>query len=112
MSVVGDVTDSSLSWQQNRIESDAVDVSQSIKDELESLRSKKTVTNVCRATSVLDEMDDEVKEIYQRLLTDFSVRATWIAEVLIRHGIRITAYSISRHRRAMQGREGCFCEFE
>lgn len=115
LSDAGNATDYSLSSPQDRGESNVTDAKPSIKTDLLSdlsqLNAKIPSHMPCRTWEVLQMLDANTTKVLMDALMNPSVRGTWIAEALGKHGYKISAYSIQRHRRAMMGKEGCSCVF-
>lgn len=111
----GNVTDYFSSSPRDRGESNVVDAKPSIKTDLLSdlsqLTGKIPSHMPCRTWEVLQMLDEGERKVLQDALANPTVRGTWIAETLGKHGYKISAYSIQRHRRAMTGKEGCSCVF-
>jgi len=111
----GNATGSSLSQQRARGVSDAQDVSQRISldeftSKLDSLYGKKTMPGgECAMGKLLRELpEDFSKRLAEALLTP-SVEGTAITKVLADFGFEMSSNVVRRHRRRMQGLDGCKC---
>lgn len=62
----------------------------------------------CTVKLVLEQLDPEDARAFEELLRNRGVSASKVAGVLMRHGYRIAAPAVSRHRRGhLNG--GCAC---
>ena len=111
----GNATDSSLSRQRARGVSDAQDVSQRISlddfsSKLESLYGMKTLPgNECAMGKLMRELPEAFSTKLMEALLNTSVEGSAITKVLSDFGFDMSTNVIRRHRRRMQGLDGCKC---
>ncbi|MFB6630025.1 hypothetical protein ACFCWY_09025 [Streptomyces sp. NPDC056362] len=63
----------------------------------------------CRVGAFLEGADDLTAATLRTVLSDDRVTGTAIAKTLVGHGVEVTAYTVSRHRRRGEP-NGCRCE--
>ena len=113
---VGNATGSSLSRQRARGVLDVHDVSQKINlDEftsrLDSLYGKKTLPgHQCAMGRLIAELPEAFSSKLLETLMNTSVEGTAITKVLSDYGFEMSSNVVRRHRRRMQGLDGCKCE--
>jgi len=111
----GNATDSSLSRQRARGVSDAQDVSQRISlddftSKLDSLYGLKTLPgNECAMGKFIRELPEAFSVKLSEALLNPSVEGTAITKVLADYGFELSSNVVRRHRRRMQGLDGCKC---
>lgn len=112
----GNATGSSLSQQRARGVFDVQDVSQRINldeftSKLESLHGKKTLPGYkCAMGALLSELPEAFSTKLAEALLNPLVEGTAITKVLADYGFEISSNVIRRHRRRMQGLDGCKCD--
>jgi hypothetical protein len=62
----------------------------------------------CTVKLVLDSIDDEDRNALELLLRNRGISASKIAGLLMKHGYRVAAPAITRHRRGHLN-DGCAC---
>jgi len=111
----GNATDSSLSRRRARGVSDAQDVSQRISlddftSRLDSLYGMKTLPgNECAMGKFIRELPEAFAIKLSEALLNPSVEGTAITKVLADYGFEMSSNVVRRHRRRMQGLDGCKC---
>ena len=112
----GNATGSSLSQPRARGVFDVQDVSQRINldeftSKLESLHGKKTLPGYkCAMGALLSELPEAFSTKLAEALMNQLVEGSAIAKVLADYGFEISSNVIRRHRRRMQGLDGCKCD--
>ena len=112
----GNATDSSLSRQRARGVSDAQDVSQRISldeftSKLDSLNGKKTLPgHECAMGKLMRELPEAFSSKLMETLKNTSIEGTAITKVLADYGFEMSSNVVRRHRRRLQGLDGCKCE--
>lgn len=112
----GNATDSSLSRQRARGVSDAQDVSQRISldeftSKLDSLNGKKTLPgHECAMGKLMRELPEAFSSKLMETLKNTSIEGTAITKVLSDYGFEMSSNVVRRHRRRLQGLDGCKCE--
>ena len=112
----GNATDSSLSRLRAHGVSDVQGVSQKINlDEftarLDSINGKKTMPgHECAMGKLMRELPEAFSSKLMETLVNTSVEGTAITKVLSDFGFELSTNVIRRHRRRMQGLDGCKCE--
>jgi hypothetical protein len=112
---VGNATGSSLSQQPARGVLDVQGVSQKINlDEftsrLDSLYGKKTLPgNECAMGRLLRELPKAFSEKLAEALLNPAVEGTALTTLLADYGFEMSSNVVRRHRRRMQGLDGCKC---
>lgn len=112
----GNATDSSLSRQRAHGLLDVQDASLKINlDEftakLESLSGKKTLPgHECAMGKLIRELPDSFSSKLEEALLNPSVEGTAITKVLADYGFELSSNIVRRHRRRMQGLDGCKCD--
>lgn len=112
----GNATGSSLSQQRARGVFDVQDVSQRINldefsNKLDSLHGKKTLPGYkCAMGALLSELPEAFSTKLAEALLNPLVEGSAIAKVLADYGFEISSNVIRRHRRRMQGLDGCKCD--
>lgn len=112
----GNATDSSLSQQPARGALDVHAVSQKINlDEfsarLDSLHGKKTLPGYkCAMGALLQELPEAFSQKLSEALLNTAVEGSAITKVLADYGFEMSSNIVRRHRRRMQGLDGCKCD--
>lgn len=112
----GNATGSSLSQQPARGALDVQDVSQRINlDEfsarLDSLQGKKTLPGYkCAMGALLQELPEAFSQKLSEALLNTAVEGSAITKVLADYGFEMSSNIVRRHRRRMQGLDGCKCD--
>lgn len=112
----GNATDSSLSQPRARGVSDVHDASLKINlDEfsarLDSLQGKKTLPGYkCAMGALLQELPEAFSQKLSEALLNTSVEGSAITKVLADYGFEVSSNIVRRHRRRMQGLDGCKCD--
>ena len=111
----GNATDSSLSQQPARGVLDVQGVSQKINldefaSKLDSLYGKKTLPgNECAMGKLLRELPKHFSDKVKEALLNPSVEGTALTKLLADYGFEMSSNIVRRHRRRMQGLDGCKC---
>jgi len=112
----GNATDSSLSRQRAHGVSDVQDVSQRINlddftSKLDSLNGKKTLPgHECAMGKLMRELPEAFSSKLMETLKNTSIEGTAITKVLADFGFEMSSNVVRRHRRRLQGLDGCKCE--
>lgn len=109
----GNVTDSFSSSLHDLGESDALDANQPTKgDLLNSLSAleehRHNIAVTCHVANVLEQLTPSEAQKLEEILAQPKIRGTWIVETLGKHGYKLSAASVQRHRRRYKG-GGCVC---
>jgi hypothetical protein len=113
---VGSATDSSLNRQRARGVFDVLGVSQKINldeftSKLESLNGKKTLPgHECAMGKLMRELPEAFSSKLAETLINPSIEGTAITKVLADFGFEMSSNVVRRHRRRLQGLDGCKCE--
>jgi hypothetical protein len=112
----GNATDSSLSRLRDHGVSDVLGVSQKINlddfaSKLDSLNGKKTLPgHECAMGKLMRELPESFSSKLMATLINPSVEGTAITKVLADFGFEMSSNVVRRHRRRLQGLDGCKCE--
>jgi hypothetical protein len=111
----GNATGFSLSQPHDLGVSDVQDASLKIKHEeffkdLDLLIGKGRFQGGCSIGNFMDELDPTVKEKLEEVMKNENVQSTRLADLLNKYGLKISSTDVlRRHRRRLQGRDGCMC---
>lgn len=112
----GNVTVSYLNQQPDLGASDAQGANPKINlddfsKQLDSLNGKKNLPGgECGMGKLLRELPEPVAEKLKQALLNQSIEATGICALLKTYGYNVSSNIMRRHRRTMQGKDGCKCE--
>jgi hypothetical protein len=113
---VGNATGSSLNRQRARGVSDVQGVSQKISldefaSKLDSINGKKTLPgHECAMGKLMRELPEAFSSKLMETLINPAVEGTAITKVLADFGFEMSSNVVRRHRRRLQGLDGCKCE--
>lgn len=112
---VGNATDFFSSQPRDLGVLDVRDASQKIKHDeffkdLDALVGKGRLQGGCSVGNFMDELDPSIKEKLEEVMKNENVQSTRLADLLNRYGLKISSTDVlRRHRRRLQGRDGCMC---
>jgi hypothetical protein len=94
-------------------ESDAQDAKPQTKDDLlgalDALeKHRHNIAVTCHVANVLEQLSAAEAAKLEQVLATPEIRGTWIVETLGKHGFKVSASSVQRHRRRYKG-GGCVC---
>jgi hypothetical protein len=111
----GNATDSSSSQPHDLGASDVRDASQKIKHEeffrdLDALVGKGRLQGGCSIGYFMDELEQPLKDKLEEIMKNENVQSTRLADLLKKYGLEVSSTDVlRRHRRRLQGRDGCMC---
>ena len=78
--------------------------------ELDSLIGKGRIQGGCSIGYMMESLDKETRLKIEEVMKNNSVQSTRLANLLKNYGFEITSTDVlRRHRRRLQGRDGCMC---
>lgn len=82
-------------------------------EKLDSLIGKGRMQGGCSIGYMMETLDKDTKTKIEEIMKNDSVQSTRLALVLKDYGFEITSTDVlRRHRRRLQGRDGCMCKNE
>jgi hypothetical protein len=112
----GNVTDSFLNPRRARGASDVLGASQKINqadflEQLESLEGKRNQGG-CSVGALTETLEEPMKSKFKAALINPNVQSARLTELLAKYDITIGSDVMRRHRRRLQGKDGCRCPLE
>lgn len=114
----GNATDSSSSRQRAHGALDVPAVNPKISqddffEELDSLIGKGRIQGGCSIGYMMETLDKETRRKVEEIMKNESVQSTRLAIVLKNYGFQLNSTDVlRRHRRRLQGKDGCACNRE
>lgn len=78
--------------------------------DLDALVGKGRLQGGCSIGYFMDELEQPIKDKLEEIMKNENVQSTRLANLLKKYGLEISSTDVlRRHRRRLQGRDGCMC---